>query len=183
MAAQPAVQPNTPPLGLDGFCPVTLVERSRTAPEDPRCWTRGDPAVGRLQCIAVITYLFLGPEEQKRFLQEPDRFAPALSGNDSVLAFDRGQLVRGHREFGIFFENRIYLFANAETLERFQQNPRRYADEVRQAENPQHSSRHSPDYSWPKGNPKRKRGRRCHLPSLTRRVTVLRTDVNFLGRE
>ncbi|HEV2969301.1 MAG TPA: thioredoxin family protein [Pirellulales bacterium] len=138
VTAQQTTPANMPPLGLDGFCPVTLVERSRTAPQDPRCWMRGDPKWGAVH--RGITYLFLGPGEQKRFLQEPDRFAPALSGNDAVLAFSKGQLIAGHREFGIFFESRIYLFANMETLEKFQQNPRHFADEVRQAENPQHSA-------------------------------------------
>jgi thiol-disulfide isomerase/thioredoxin/YHS domain-containing protein len=138
VTAQQSIPANTPPLGLDGYCPVTLVERSRTAPQDPRCWTRGDPKWGAVH--RGITYLFLGAEEQRRFLQEPDRYAPALSGNDAVLAFGKGQLTPGRREFGIFFENRIYLFANMETLEKFQQNPRHFADEVRQAENPQHSA-------------------------------------------
>lgn len=138
VTAQQATPANAPPLGLDGYCPVTLVERSRTAPQDPRCWTCGDPKWGAVH--RGITYLFLGPDEQKRFLQEPDRYAPALSGNDAVLAFGKGQLIPGRREFGIFFENRIYLFANMETLEKFQQSPRHFADEVRQAENPQHSA-------------------------------------------
>jgi thiol-disulfide isomerase/thioredoxin/YHS domain-containing protein len=125
-------------LGLDGFCPVTLVERSQVAPQDPRCWTHGNPQWGAVH--RGVTYLFTGPDEQKRFLQQPDQFAPALSGNDPVMAFDRGQLLRGRRENGVFFENRIYLFASAETLQRFQQEPRRYADEVRQAENPPHGA-------------------------------------------
>ncbi len=138
VVGRPAIPPAAPPLGLDGFCPVTLVERSNTAPDDPRCWVRGDPRWGVVH--RGITYLFLGPGEQKRFLTNPDRFAPALSGNDAVLAFDKGQLVRGRREFGIFFDKRMYLFANGETLERFQHNPRRYAAEVRQAENPPHAA-------------------------------------------
>jgi thiol-disulfide isomerase/thioredoxin/YHS domain-containing protein len=139
VTAQPSLAASAPaPFGLDGFCPVTLVERSQTAPEDPHCWTHGNPQWGAVH--RGITYLFTGSEEQKRFLQQPDRYAPALSGNDAVMAFDRGQLLRGRRENGVFFENRIYLFASAETLQRFQQDPRRYADEVRQAENPSHAS-------------------------------------------
>jgi thiol-disulfide isomerase/thioredoxin/YHS domain-containing protein len=138
VAPQPSLPTNTAALGLDGFCPVTLVERSQVSPQDPQCWTHGNPQWGAVH--RGVTYLFTGPDEQKRFLQQPDRYAPALSGNDAVMAFDRGQLLRGRRENGIFFENRIYLFASAETLQRFQQDPRRYADEVRQAENPQHGA-------------------------------------------
>ncbi len=135
-AAQPPAGPA--PLGLDGFCPVTLIERSRTAPDDPHCWIRGDPRWGAVH--RGITYLFNSPEEQKRFLANPDRYAPALSGNDAVLAFDRGRLERGRREFGTFCESRIYLFASKETLEAFQKDPQRYVDEVRQAENPPHAA-------------------------------------------
>jgi thiol-disulfide isomerase/thioredoxin/YHS domain-containing protein len=129
---------NAPPLGLDGFCPVTLVERSRVAPADPRCWSRGDPRWGAVH--RGVTYLFHGAEEQKRFLDNPDRFAPALAGHDAVLAFDRAQSVRGRREFGTFCESRIYLFASKETLDVFQKDPRRYVEEVRQAENPPHAA-------------------------------------------
>ncbi len=135
----PSARPTeTQPLGLDGFCPVTLVERSRTAPDDPRCWIRGDPRWGAVH--RGVTYLFNGPDEQKRFLANPDRYAPALGGNDAVLAFDRAKLIRGHREFGTFCESRIYLFAGKETLDAFQKDPRRYVEEVRQAENPPHAA-------------------------------------------
>jgi thiol-disulfide isomerase/thioredoxin/YHS domain-containing protein len=138
VAPQSSPQQNPAALGLDGFCPVTLVERSQVTPQDPHCWTHGNPQWGAVH--RGVTYLFTGPDEQKQFLQQPDRYAPALSGNDAVMAFDRGQLLRGRRENGVFFENRIYLFASTETLQRFQQDPRRYADEVRQAENPPHGA-------------------------------------------
>jgi YHS domain-containing protein/thiol-disulfide isomerase/thioredoxin len=136
--AQPSVSASAPPLGLDGFCPVTLIERSRAAPDDPHCWIRGDPRWGAVH--RGVTYLFIGPEQQKRFLANPDRYAPALAGNDAVLAFDRAKFVHGRREFGTFCDSRIYLFASKETLEVFQKDPRRYVDEVRQAENPPHAA-------------------------------------------
>ncbi|HKD38058.1 MAG TPA: thioredoxin domain-containing protein [Pirellulales bacterium] len=136
--AQPGLSPNVQSLGLDGFCPVTLIERSRTAPDNPQCWMRGDPRWGAVH--RGVTYLFNGPEEQKRFLANPDQYAPALGGNDAVMAFDRAKLVRGRREFGTFCENRIYLFASKETLDEFQKDPRRYVEEVRQAENPPHAA-------------------------------------------
>ncbi len=132
--AQPGVPANPPLLGLDGFCPVTLIERSRMTPDDPRCWVRGDARWGAVH--RGVTYLFIGADEQKRFLANPDRYGPALAGNDSVLAVDRSKLMRGRREFGTFCENRIYLFNSKETLDVFLKDPRRYVEEVRQAENP-----------------------------------------------
>jgi YHS domain-containing protein/thiol-disulfide isomerase/thioredoxin len=127
-----AAAPPEKPIGLEGFCPVTLVERSRSAPQDPRCWIPGDARWGAVH--RGMTYLFAGPEEQKKFLADPDRYSPVLSGNDPVLAFDRAQLQMGRREFGTFYDNRIYLFTSNESLEKFRQNARRYAEEVRQAE-------------------------------------------------
>jgi thiol-disulfide isomerase/thioredoxin/YHS domain-containing protein len=146
-AQQPAAQQSTsqfasagessaqPRLGLDGYCPVTLIERHHDTPTDPRCWAQGSPRWGVVHRGTV--YLFVGQEEQKRFLSDPDRYSPALSGNDPVLAFDQGQLQPGTRQFGTFYGDRIYLFASAETLGKFTQSTevaRRYADEVRQAE-------------------------------------------------
>jgi YHS domain-containing protein len=90
-------------------------------------------------------YLFVGPDEQKRFLADPDRYSPALSGNDPVVAFDQGRLVQGTRQYGTFFGDRIYLFSSGENLAKFAQNPevaRHYAQEVRQAEAPPQVTMH-----------------------------------------
>jgi thiol-disulfide isomerase/thioredoxin/YHS domain-containing protein len=116
-AQLPAINP---PLGLDGFCPVTLAERQQWVPADRR-W--GAIHRGR-------TYLFSGPEEQRRFFSDPDRYAPAVSGNDVVLATEQGQAVPGLREHGVFFGNRVYLFAGEATLEKFARNPNLYANQA-----------------------------------------------------
>jgi protein disulfide-isomerase len=133
-ATQPAL-PARPPLGLDGYCPVTLIERHHETPADARCWVQGNPRFGVVHRGTV--YLFVGPEEQKRFMADPDRYSPALSGNDPVLAFDHGRLQQGTRQFGTFYGDRIFLFTSAENLAKFAQSrdvAGRYADEVRQAE-------------------------------------------------
>jgi len=127
--------PARPPLGLDGFDPVTLIERHRMTPNDPHCWVQGDPRWGVVHRGTV--YLFAGPDEQKRFLAEPDRYSPALSGNDPIIAFDQGRLVQGTRQFGTFYGDRVYLFSSADNLAKFAQRSdvaQHYADEVRQAE-------------------------------------------------
>jgi YHS domain-containing protein len=104
------------PLGLDGFCPTTLTEKVQ--------WTPGDRRWGAIH--RGRTYLFAGPEEQRRFFADPDRYAPAISGNDVVLAIDQGKPVPGMREHGVFYNNRIYLFSNEATLEKFAKNPSLY---------------------------------------------------------
>lgn len=108
---------------MEGFCPVTLVEREQWQQADKR-W--GAIHRGRL-------YLFAGPAEQQRFLANPDRFSPALSGFDPVMYAERGQLVEGKRRYGTFFYDQVYLFSDEAALRRFEQNPAGYADHVHQA--------------------------------------------------
>lgn len=121
----PQLPPGCPPLGLDGNCPVTLVERMQ--------WTLGDRAWGAVH--RGRTYLFAGPEERTRFLANPDLYSPVMSGIDPVLALDNQMVVAGKREFGVFgADRRIYLFADEASLKRFEQNPKRYAAEAIQAQ-------------------------------------------------
>jgi protein disulfide-isomerase len=142
-SAPPAASSSRPPLGLDGYCPVTLIERHHETPADARCWVQGNPRWGIVHRGTV--YLFVGPDELKRFMADPDRYSPALSGNDPVLAFDQGRLQQGTRQFGTFFGDRIYLFTSAENLAKFAQSrdvASRYAEEVRQAETNSRGSMH-----------------------------------------
>lgn len=120
-AAPPAA--NKPPMGLDGYCPVTLVEQTK--------WVRGDAKFGIVHRGHV--YLFTSEAEKQRFWQDPDRFAPILSGNDPVAFADGGQLIPGSRRHGVFFRNQIFLFSSEETLQRFWSAPQRYADVAYQA--------------------------------------------------
>ncbi len=119
----PAIQS---PLALDGFCPVTLAEKQQ--------WVAGDRRWGAIH--RGRTYLFSGPEEQRRFFSDPDRYSPAVSGNDIILATEQGQAVPGMREHGVFFGNRIYLFSSEATLERFAKNPNQYANQAMAAARP-----------------------------------------------
>ena len=116
-SATPAINP---PLGLDGYCPVVLSEKQQ--------WVLGDRRFGAIH--RGRTYLFAGAEEQRRFFTDPDRYAPAVSGNDVVLAAEQGQPVPGMREHGVFFGNRVYLFSSEATLEKFSRNPTLYANQT-----------------------------------------------------
>ena len=125
-SAKPAeiVKPPANPLfGLDGFCPVQLVENAR--------WQPGKKAWGAIH--RGRTYLFAGPEEQRRFLADPDRYAPVSSGDDVVLLLEQGRSVSGCREHGLQFDGHVYLFAGEGTLEKFRSNPHYYADRALQA--------------------------------------------------
>lgn len=106
-----------PPLALDGYCAVSLAEKER--------WVRGNPRFGVIH--QGQTYLFAGPEEARRFYNDPDRYAPVASGDDVVLLAERGQRVPGRREHGAWYEGRVYLFADETSYNKFAADPARYA--------------------------------------------------------
>ncbi len=105
-----------PPIGLDGYCPVTLVNREQ--------WKKGDAQYGAIH--RGRTYLFVSRAAQQAFLSNPDRYAPMLSELDVVQLIDHGRHVVGHRRHGVFHRNRIYVFADEMSLAKFFENPDRY---------------------------------------------------------
>ncbi len=127
-AQQPAAVPGqgNPPLALDGFCPVSLERTMRLDPQ-PK-WIPGDSRWGARH--EGRTYLFAGLEEQQVFLNNPNYFAPVLSGNDAVTRVEQGRQVPGVREFGARWRDRVYLFSNRENYEKFQANPEFYESQV-----------------------------------------------------
>ncbi len=102
---------------LDGFCPVELIQNER--------WVVGDAR------YAVVhrgrTYYLAGPEQQRRFVANPERYVPALSGLDPVASVDEGRPVAGQTEHCVVYDGRLYMFATPENLARFRQDPKRYA--------------------------------------------------------
>lgn len=116
----------TMPLGMEGYCPVTLAEKGQ--------WVEGRAQWGARH--RGRTYLFVGEPQQRAFLADPDRYAPALSGDDPVVAFDAGKSVPGQRRYGVTYQSRIYLFSSPDTRTTFSTNPQRYTARVTVAENP-----------------------------------------------
>jgi len=114
------------PLGLEGYCPVTLADRG--------VWTEGRAQWGVRH--RGRTYLFAGPEQQQAFLAAPDRYAPALSGDDPVMVFDQRRSMPGRRAYGVTYQSRMYLFSSPETRAQFAANPERYTAPVMLAERP-----------------------------------------------
>jgi YHS domain-containing protein len=131
-AAVPAAAPQAAdpygsmPVGLEGYCPVTLAEKGQ--------WTEGRAQWGARH--RGRTYLFASEEQQRAFLADPDRYAPALSGDDPVLACDKGTSTPGQRRYGVTYQSRMYLFSTPETRSQFAANPNRYVGRVALAEAP-----------------------------------------------
>ena len=105
------------PPGLDGFCPVQLVENES--------WMVGDSRWAVEHRGRV--YLMSGANQQQWFLANPDRYAPVLTGNDPVLAVDEGRQEPGRTDHCVMYDGRLYSFSSISTLARFRQNPKRYA--------------------------------------------------------
>jgi YHS domain-containing protein len=114
------------PVGLEGYCAVSLI--------DKRIWVEGRAKWGVRH--RGRTYLFAGPEEQKAFLANPDRYAPGLSGDDPVLATDLGKKVPGQRQYGVSYRSKVYLFSSPDTKAAFEADPQKYAQRVQVAEQP-----------------------------------------------
>ena len=105
--------PQLPPLGLEGYCPVTLLREIRKVPGS-REW--GCIHRGKL-------YFFTNQSYREIFLKNPDRYAPVLAGYDVVIFRDSGQLVEGKSIYGGFVgegENRlVFLFSSLENKQKF----------------------------------------------------------------
>ncbi|MGO8749043.1 MAG: thioredoxin fold domain-containing protein [Thermoguttaceae bacterium] len=121
VSAASRVPAGNPPLALEGYCPVTLCEKSR--------WEKGNPRFGVIHLGR--TYLFAGAAEAKRFYNDPERFAPVVSGNDVVLLVEEGRTVSGERKFGGWFEDRMYLFSSELSYQKFEASPARYVAAVK----------------------------------------------------
>jgi len=121
-----------PPLALDGFCPVTLMETMAKNPADRGAWRKGDKKYGAIH--RGRTYLFVAPDTQQRFLANPDAYAPVLAGCDPVRFAERGEMVDGKRAYGLLTpDKRMVLFADEFSRNRFEQSPDTFTPAIQQA--------------------------------------------------
>jgi YHS domain-containing protein len=121
-----------PPIAIDGFCPVTLLDTLASDPSGRSAWKKGDKQFGAIH--RGRTYLFTSAAHQQKFLASPDAYAPALSGCDPVIYAERGQFVDGKRAYGIITPDRqIYLFADENSRNRFEKSPTSFTAAIQQA--------------------------------------------------
>lgn len=126
-AGQPTITAQAPAnnalLGLDGYCPVQLIEK--------HAWVKGDRRWGAIH--EGRTYLFAGPDEQRRFFADPQRYAPVNTGNDVVMSVEQRRATPGRRQHGVTYQGHVYLFAEEATLQKFSKNPSYFANQAMQA--------------------------------------------------
>jgi thioredoxin-related protein/YHS domain-containing protein/ElaB/YqjD/DUF883 family membrane-anchored ribosome-binding protein len=113
----------TYPVAMGGYCPVTLATEKK--------WKKGQPQFGVMH--RRRTFLFASEIEQKKFLLEPDRFSPVMTGYDPVKFMQTGELVDGSPAYSLTYRKQVYLFTSDAALKSFWQNPAQFNEGLRQA--------------------------------------------------
>ncbi|MDO4584835.1 MAG: hypothetical protein Q4D62_12110 [Planctomycetia bacterium] len=103
-------------LGLEGFCPVTLLRSEQ--------WVEGE---SRWSVVHHgITYHLASADLVPLFLSNPQQFTPVSDGKDPVTLRDSGQEVAGSADYCVVYEGKLYMFATETTMNQFFENADRY---------------------------------------------------------
>lgn len=103
-------------LGLEGFCPVTLLQSEQ--------WVEGD---SRWSVVHHgITYHLASADLVQLFLSNPQQFTPVSDGKDPVTLRDSGKEVSGSADYCVVYEGKLYMFATEATMNQFFDNADRY---------------------------------------------------------
>lgn len=101
--------------GMGGFCPVAFRDTEVLLPGDPRFTS----------VYERVTYRFHSLEAKATFDSAPQKYAPKQGGEDVVLS-RQGIARLGSIAYGAYYRGRLYLFASADTMSRFVENPRTF---------------------------------------------------------
>lgn len=116
-AAGSGTKTPTAQTALQGYCPVCVVEMKK--------WIKGNPQFTVQQ--DGKTYLFPSDEQKQMFLQDPNKYTPALGGDCVVAQVDMGKRVPGSVEHVALHNDRLYLFSNAKAKNMFLADKEKYA--------------------------------------------------------
>ncbi len=107
-----------PRIGLEGYCPVCILDANK--------WAKGSPE--HQATYDGLTYYF--PEEavKEKFLASPAKYVPALGGDCIVCYAKLGKRVPGSVNYSARYINRLFLFPGAEQQQAFLSSPQEFAD-------------------------------------------------------
>lgn len=105
-------------LGLEGFCPVCVVEMKQ--------WIKGKPSIQLTH--DGKTYYFPGEKQRDMFVANPAKYAPSLGGDCSVCLTDMKQRMAGSVQFSALHKGRLFLFPNQDIKAKFLKDPAKYAN-------------------------------------------------------
>jgi protein disulfide-isomerase len=120
-------------IAMGGFCPVSLsmaIEASKSGEPAGPAWVKGKPEHAVRHRGRV--YHLVSEEALAKFLSEPDRYAPVLSGCDLVEYSKSGKWIDGDCRFGFIEQEtgRIFLFSSSLNCQEFAQNCESYSSMV-----------------------------------------------------
>lgn len=116
LASPAAVAQSPRRVGLEGFCPVTLINSDRLR--------KGHP--GLAHKFDGVEYRFTSRAARRAFQTNPLRYLPALGG-DCVVCYQEAQIrVSGRLEFASLHHGRLYLFPSRQWKQKFDADPQQY---------------------------------------------------------
>ena len=101
-------------IGLDGYCPVCIVEAKK--------WEKGSPDHSTV--YDGITYRFPNEAIKKAFLANPAKYVPALGGDCVVCYAKLGKRAPGSVQYTARYNDRIFLFPSDKQKAVFLKSPR-----------------------------------------------------------
>lgn len=103
---------------MTGYCPVTLRKEG--------AWVRGRYEY-RVE-IGSLVFLTAGPKERDALLSDPAAYVPALGGDCVVSYLANEERVRGSVYHAFEYDERLFLFADAERKAAFKASPKKFAN-------------------------------------------------------
>ena len=105
-------------IGLDGYCPVCIIEAHK--------WAKGSPE--HQATYDGVTYYFPDKAIKQKFLSHPAKYVPALGGDCIVCYAKLGKRVPGSVNHTVRHDNRLFLFPGEEQKQAFLSNPSEFAN-------------------------------------------------------
>ena len=105
-------------LGLEGYCPVCIVNKQK--------WVAGQPSFSTV--YDGKTYFFPGDGPRQEFLRNPAKYVPALGGDCTVCFEKFGKRLPGNIRFALLHNSRLYLFPSANERTAFNRTPQAFED-------------------------------------------------------
>lgn len=105
-------------VGLEGYCPVCIIEMKK--------WVRGNPRLS--VSYDGMKYFFPGEKQRKMFVADPAKYVPALGGDCTVCWAKMNRRVPGNIRHAAFFDRRLFLFPGEDQKSGFLASPVSFAD-------------------------------------------------------
>ncbi|MBC8351863.1 MAG: hypothetical protein H8E66_07730 [Planctomycetes bacterium] len=105
-------------LGLNGYCPVCIVEMKK--------WVKGSPTIRAT--YDGTAYYFPSADQRDTFLADPAKYIPALGGDCTVCLAKMGKRVPGSIFHAAMSKKRLFLFPGKDQRQEFLDNASKYID-------------------------------------------------------